>query len=485
MSGDGGGGGRPAPQNIEAEKGLLGIIMERNDALFDVTHLIGKADFYEPHHGELFTLMRDQIEQGKAATPTTLLHDTSQDADIGGILTSGYLATLLREAPPSSVVRDLARTVHDLAIRRKLIQVSQKVMDEAYSAPASITGVEIETRYHADASTLFSSLTEIGVRSFAEVGDQLLNRVADAARRETPLGIDLGLKALQELTGALLPGRLYTLAAAAGAGKTGLALQLAVTIARTDPVLFFSIEMDPEELATRHLSALSGVGGEKIERATINADDWGLLQDALKASKGLKLYLDGSTSPTVGAIRGKVIRMKRKTGVAVVIIDHMLYIARDPKLGEFDAARQNLQALKKMAKDLGVAVILLAHLKQSYMTLDKLRDPHDGDVYGGGAVPQESDVLVILHREEMMLGKRKPAPEDTKQVQDWEQKLLRATGKAKFILGKRRAGHSNGARTVGFEETSQHFSDTIPKSAIETLPTVGQQLGLETEDAPF
>lgn len=467
---------RPLPHNLEAERALLGIVIDTNSAIFDASHIVTKADFFEPFHGELWSLLRDMIETGREATPATLLHDMAQDTDIGGISASAYLRQLQDAAPHHTMIRTFARTIADLAMRRRFIQVIAQHMDEAYSAPATTSAQEIEARYHSLASSLFTTVQEAGLQTMQDVSKSLLTSTQKALQGERRLGIGTGLKALDDLWGPLLGGRLYSLSGPSGSGKTALAWQVARNVAEQQKelpeeergtVLFQTIEMDGEELVTRDLTGLTGTSGERIERADLSDGEFTKIVEAAHDHQyNLPLILDSSKHPTVGAIRGKAMRLKRLKGLKLLVIDHLRYIAPTGKVKDvFDQQLQDLQAINAIADDLDIPVILLVQLKATYaadLKFPNIREPNVGDIFNGAVVEQESDVVMIVHREEYMLARMEPPKSDTKHG-DWVTRLHASHGRAKLILNKRRGGHGYGSRMVGFNGPTQRFSDKLPE----------------------
>lgn len=470
---------RALPQSLDAERGLLGILMEQNDTLFEVSHIITKVDFIEPANGEIFTLIRDMVETGREAKPVTLLHDMSQDADIGGISASEYLTRLEKAAPPPSMARTFARTIRDLSMRRRLIGVASKHLDEAYSAPATISAQEIEMRYHAASSALFTTVQEAGMQTLGDVSGTLLKSTQNALQGNRRAGLSSGLKSLDDLWGTLLPGRLYGIAGASGSGKTALAWQIARQIENSQPegvtpppCLFESLEMDGEELATRDLTYLTGIPSERIERADLNEAEFEELVNARQAQqKNAAVVIDDRKGMTVGAIRGSALRLKRLRGLSALFIDHWRYLKPASSLDEMRSMNSDLRALNAIADDLGIPVILLAQFKAQYgqeMTTvkpgqaPKIREPNVGDIYYGAILEQECDNLLLVHREEYMLARMRPAESAEAQVRaDWQLAMQKAKGKATLILNKRRGGAGYGKRTIGFDAPTTRFSDTV------------------------
>lgn len=457
---------RNLPQNLDTERAILGIILAQNDALFDVSHLITKADFFEPMHGEIFTLLRDMIETGRVATPSTVLYDMSQDADIGGITAGAYLEQILRDAPHATLAKDFACTVRDLAMRRRLITVAEQHIDECFNAPATITAQEMEARYSAANSTLFATVQEAGMSPLGDIAMDLLKDTQKALQGDRRRGIGTGLKALDDLVGPLLGGRLLSLSGASGSGKTALAWQIAKYAADVDAsegaVLFESLEMDGAELATRDLTYMTGIPSERIERADLTESEFEQLVEAQMLQKKSNIIVDSRKSQTVGGIRGKAMRVKRLRGLKLLVIDHLRYLKPSGKSKElFDQQSEDLQAINAIADDLQVPVILLCQLKASYGSEKDIREPNVGDIFNGAVLEQESDILLLVHREEYMLARRKPA--EGSKIAEWSSAMQKSKGRAKLLLNKRRGGAGYGTRTIGFDAPTTRFTDEVPK----------------------
>lgn len=451
------------PNNLDAERGLLGAILRKNDAFYDVMEIITRADFFEPANGEIFLLMKDLIEQGKSVSALTLMHDYSQDSDIGGISASSYLKALAEDAPPPSVAKELAETIADLALRRRGIAVALDMARAFRTAPASTRAVEIRGKYDESFGTLFKNTQDLGIRAIGKIHEEVIRRAEEAYKNERPAGRRIGLAKIEELLGPWLPGRLYVGLGTPSAGKSILAQQFCEYDAEQPDgtSLLFEIEMEDEEISERALSARTGIGSDIIEQGKLDANQLGDLIQAAHDQRDRRFYVDGGTSPTVAIIRGKALRFKRLHGLTLLTIDQLIHMqSPDPKMKEHEAIRANLQGLKRMAKDLGIPVLVWGHLKQEYYNERVMRRPHQGDIYGGSAVWQEADVLFFLYRPEKMLENRRP-PTPGKDLDDWILQTEQWKSKAEIILGKRRGGASSGIRTIYIDTLTNQFTDNL------------------------
>jgi replicative DNA helicase len=463
------------PASLDAERSLLGIIISRNETLYEVSQTLLKADFFDNANGEIYDLLRDLIEGGRQVTASTLVHD-AQDAVIWGELkASQYLHGLERDAPAPALITGFARTIKETARRRRLIALGRDIQRIAVEAPASVSSDELRTKADEAVAAIFSDAADMGLRRLPEIGDTVLKRLQ---RKDEPVGMQLPLASMQNLTGALVPGRVYVLAGSPGSGKSALLLQVMQWAAEEKPGLMFSIEMDDEEQAERAMSTATGIKAERIERALVDDREFERLFNANEETRKSKLYIDGSSSPSMATIRGRALRLKKMVGLGLVGIDHAHYVARpDKRMGENDALDENLKAAKRMAKDLEVPVIVLAQFgTEALRDMAKWphRRPNQGDLLYSGIFDRHADVVMIVHRREAFLLRNEPTTAD-RHYQEWQDARVLEEGRGEFILTKRRGGQGFGRAQVGFEGGRVRFYDN-PGAVSRAVEPVGSLL---------
>lgn len=429
----------------------MGSIFLRNDVLFDVAEIVVQADFFEPKNGEIFILLKDQIMAGRSATPMTILHDLSQDSDVGGLRASEHLSKLYEAGIPRDQAVEAARVIRDTAIRRRLISAAEAMTLEAFSAPVSTSADIIRDRFAETIDALFPTLADLGVVPISKYGDMALNRIVQAHRIGRPLGLEWGIAAMTNIIGTALPGRLYSLAGASGAGKSALAQQVLEFICRPmdNPDdqkygLMVQAEMEGEEVAVRSLAAETGISGYDIDRGVVSDADFQLAFDANERLRGNGLMIDSGSSHSLRSIRAKAIRAKRKGRLHILAIDHVLYLEKEnPKMNDVEAIMPNMRGLKAIAKDLQIPVLILMPLKSSYsdaISNGIVRRPNLGDVHHPAAVDVNSDAIMFVHRPEYILKRNEPPKADTKKHGEWDIQALEWQGRAEFIKAKQRGG---------------------------------------------
>lgn len=456
------------PQNVRAERALLGVLLSDNDALFAIGDL-PSTDFSESYNGELYLLIRDQIEAGRTASAATIMHD-AQDAVIwGDMKASDYLFMLEREAPPSRMAPELARVIRDTALRSRVIQTAEEIAKRARDAPVSVPADELRSEIDEAMQGLFPTIGDMGIRKSADVGDEILRGLRE--NTGTTHGLNVGLARVQDLTGPLLPGKLYMVAAASGGGKSALIVQMARYMAKTGHTsLIFSMEMDAEEFVGRILASQTGIEAPMIEQSAINPSEYQLLADAVEDDRTANLYIDETSEPTMSLIRGRALRKKRLGGLDALFVDHIHYVKKpDRKMSEDEALNHNLRLAKATARDLHIPVVCACHFTSSslrFMEAWPHPRPKKGDILFSGTVDRHADVIVMLHRPEYFLLRAEPE-EDAKHRHEWAIRKENEKGTAELILGKRRGGKGYGIRKLYFDEKRVAFSDQKPKETVQ------------------
>jgi replicative DNA helicase len=450
---------RQPPHNLEAEQALLGAIMVNNEACDRVTTFLAPEHFFEPVHARIFEAASSLIRMGKLANPVTLKAFFENDATLKEIGGPAYLARLAASATTIINAEEYGRTIHELAQRRKLINVGTDIVNEAFdndvenSARAMIEKAE---------STLYS-LAEVdkygkGFQRFANALTDAIDMAAAAFQRDGHLsGLSTGLRDLDEKLGGLQSSDLLILAGRPAMGKTALATNIAYNVAKAyDPeympdgslkvknggvVAFFSLEMSSEQLATRIIAEQSGISSERIRRGKITEDEFHRLVEVSQELQSLPLYIDATGGLTIAQVAARARRMKRQRGLGLMVVDYLQLLAgsaRKAAEGRVQEVSEITVGLKALAKELNVPIVALSQLSRQVEARDDKR-PQLSDLRESGSIEQDADVVMFVYREEYYLSKKEPHP-GTPEYIKWQEEAARAHGKAEVIIGKQRHG---------------------------------------------
>jgi replicative DNA helicase len=465
---------RHVPYDIEVEQALLGAMFVDNQSIERVSALLRAEHFYDPLHQRLFEAMSAGFERGgMVVTPLTLHAQMKADpglVEVGGL---SYFANLAAAAPALPNVRDYARILHDLWVRRGLIRIGEDIVNTAYEAPlekppqAQIEEAEkalyrvAETSQYGDGPIAFSESLKRTVEN-AEKAQQRGGRIS---------GIATGFADLDSVLGGLQPSDLIILAGRPGMGKTSLATNLAfnaarywlqdkeagVAISKGAPILFFSLEMAAQQLSARILAEQTEIEMWKIRNGRFSDNEWEKFVLKMQELSTLPLYIDDSGGISIAQIAARSRRLKREKGIGAVIIDHIQLVAPARR---FENRVQEItdisKGLKVLAKELDVPVIALSQLSRGVDSRDDKR-PVLSDLRESGSIEQDADVVMFVYREAYYLKTRKPDESDP-EFTKWSEKMERVEHLADLLIEKHRHGPTSKIELF-FDDRFTRFKD--------------------------
>jgi len=472
---------RMPPHSHEAEQALLGAILANNRAFEKVSDFLRPEHFAEPAHARIFEAAGKLIARGQIADIVTLrafLEQESALAELGGV---AYLAELAAAAITIVNAQEYGRLIHDLHLRRELIDIGEDVVNTAYrpdpDAPA-LEAIESAEQRLYDLAT--SGEADRGFRQFKTTLASAIAMAEAAYRREGHLaGLSTGLDDLDKLLGGLHPSDLLILAGRPGMGKTALATNIAFRAAerRADDagqkgspgVGFFSLEMSAEQLATRILSEKSGVNSEKIRRGDLSGSDFEKVVLAARELESLNLYIDDTPALSVSAVRSRARRLQRQQGLDLIVVDYLQLLR--PTSGGSSRPENRVQEisditrnLKAIAKELNVPVLALSQLSRAVEQREDKR-PQLSDLRESGTIEQDADVVMFVFREEYYLERAEPSqrPDEAQEkfndrYAHWQDRLKNAQALAELHIAKQRHGPT-GKVLLHFESATTRFSN--------------------------
>lgn len=450
---------RQPPHNLQAEQALLGALMANNRAYDRVALFLRPEHFIDPTHAAIYAEIQIAIESGRLADALTLndrFRNTDVLADVGG---TAYLAQLLTAMVGIMNAGEYGRAIYDAWVRRQLIDAAAQLFTDAYTG-------DTDTRDRAAlaVSRIDSAIEAQGAsnrptgRMLIDAVDAALTNADEAASRGGPIGLSTGFPALDKKLLGLRDGNFYVLAGRPGMGKSALAMGIAENTARfcvedlaekgeKSGVLFVSLEMSDEDLATRSLASHTGMPSEKLLTGQHEpyVDELLAARDRLS---NIPLLIEDVPGIRMAEIRLKCRAAQRRLGrLRLIIIDH-LHIVR-PEAGESGAwaVGQISNAMKRLAKEFNCPVVALAQLNREVEKRDDKR-PTQADLRYAGEIEQDADVIAFIYREEYYLEKT-PLPERkhgesitifNDRLEADTNRRSKAANKAEIIIDKNRQG---------------------------------------------
>jgi replicative DNA helicase len=485
---------RTPPSNTEAEQALLGAIFRNNLAYGRVSDFLLPEHFSYAVHQRIYAAITKLIERGQPANPTTLKNLFDQDGALAELGGAEYLKQLADSAVTIINAEDYGRRIHDLHLRRQLIDLGEDVVNDAFRHDLDDDAVNQIERAEARLFELASSgQAEGGLRPLdAALRNALEMAEAAFQRSGRTVGVGTGFIDLDKKLGGLHPSDLIILAGRPSMGKTSLATNIAFNaakayvagvgpdgrkIAEDGAVIgFFSLEMSAEQLATRILAEESEVSSDRIRRGDVRREDFDRFVAASQRLSTVPLYIDDTPALSIAALRTRARRLKRQQGLGVIVIDY-LQLLRPAGGGRGSENRvqeisEITRGLKAIAKELEVPVLALSQLSRAVEQREDKR-PQLADLRESGSIEQDADVVMFIFREEYYLSRGAPTerPEETQdkfndRYQRWLDRSNEVAGLAEVIIAKQRHGPI-GTVKLHFEAETTKFDNFIGS---ENLP---------------
>ena len=465
---------RKPPSSVEAEQAVLSAIITNNRALEKVCDFLKPEHFVEVMHQKIYDACLRLSEKGHVVDTITLKNFLEGNGTLdmaGGV---EYLTQLASSSISIVNVVDYARLVYECAIKRNLIEIGTDIVNNAYGGSDNDDEEEMtaDKQIESAEGQLYSLATSGEIQSGPEKLESTLVEtiqiIEDAFRADSSIsGISTGLKDLDKRIGGLHPSDLLVIAGRPGMGKTAFALNIAVNVANEvlnhrgperlqGPVLFFSLEMSADQLASRVLSFEAEVNGNSMRNGDISEEQFNKLVEYQRALKDLPLFLDDTPGITVPMMRARARRLKRQHGhISLILVDYIQLIEGTGKNNE-DRVRlvsAVTRGLKMLAKELDVPVIALSQLSRKVEDRDD-KTPQLSDLRESGSIEQDADCVMFVYRKSYYLDKEVNRivadKENGDMLPEYEKKLKEfneTKNMAEIIIAKQRHGPTGTVKT--------------------------------------
>jgi len=397
-------GDRLPPQNLEAERSVLGSILLDNEVLHDVVTFLRVQDFYRDAHQVIYAAIRDMYDRSKGIDVVTLsaeLDQRGQLKDVGG---DDTLEQIVTSVPHAANAKYYAELVKEKSVNRQLIENATEIIRDGYSN--QFTADELLESAERKIFNIGEDQIRGEILELKEVVKEAMDQIA--ARADTGghavTGVASGLVDLDDITGGFHPGQLIVLAARPSMGKTAMALNICdhAAINLKIPVLFTSLEMVYLEIGERLLCSRSRIDGDKIRRGI------GLgmreMQQLTRAYRELsndgKIFIDDTPARNMMQISASARRFKRRNEIGLIIVDYIQLIdSEESRDSRQEQIAKISRRLKTLARDLKLPVIALSQLNRAVENREDKR-PRMADLRESGAIEQDADIVLLLHRPE-------------------------------------------------------------------------------------
>ncbi len=395
--------GKIPPQALDLEEAVLGAMMLEKNAAIEILDLLKPDSFYVEAHQKIYKAISDLSSDYKPVdmlTVTEELRKNNQLDEVGGAY---YVSKLTSNIGSAVHLEFHARIIAQKYIQRELIRVASDIQKQAYD-----DGVDILDLLNFSESSIFQ-LAEGNIKSetikISEVLNQAIEKIEEASKREDNLsGIPSGFTSMDRVTSGWQASDLVIIAARPSMGKTAFVLSMArnMTVNHKVPVAIFSLEMSVLQLVNRLIAAETELPSEKLRSGRLEEFEWQQLEMKIKSLNDAPLYIDDTPAITLFELRAKCRRLKTQNDIQMIIIDYLQLMTGPPETkGNREQEVSTIsRGLKAIAKELDVPIMALSQLNRSVEMRAGDKRPQLSDLRESGAIEQDADLVLFIHRPE-------------------------------------------------------------------------------------
>lgn len=383
----------PSPHSIEVEQALMCCCLIDPDALAQIYGRIHKDMFYDRRHALIFSALTTLFDRGMDIDILTVSDHLRRKRDLESIGGDSYLASLTSTtATGTHVIRyaDQVKEYYSLRKIIKIMEIKKKLIDHGEESSVIAEGLINEI------SNLNSEVTNSMNVEFKDVAKEVVKEIKktmdDEVKDKYKDWIKTGIPKLDTWLGGIRPGRMYTIAASPGSGKSDASMNWALNFSRSCPVGFISAEMSAKDLALRTMAMMAQIDSKAAELGTLTKAQYNEFVKVLNINR-YPIIINDKSGPTAPFVRSQAVTMKAQKGIKVLFIDHLQEFKFHTKSSDdYKRWADITHDLRNIGKDLDIAIILINQLVKSVR--QEKRSPRLGDVKGSGE--EDSDVILLL-----------------------------------------------------------------------------------------
>ena len=432
---------RLPPQSIEAEMSLLGSMMLDREAVGDVLSIIRREDspwFYRPDHRVLFETLLDLYDANQPIDLVILAEELKRRNLLEQVGGADYIVACAQSVPTSVNAEHYAKIVRDKGLLRDLIRCAGEIAEEAYSdseASANVLDQAEQKLFSVTERRVSGRVTPL-----AELIREVDRLVKEGVHHQIT-GLATGFTELDDLTTGFQPGDMIIVAGRPSMGKTALGLNMAEQMAVTDgrPVAFFSMEMSGQQVAQRLVCSRARIDSQRFRRRMLDSGEREQFAYACAVMADAPLYIDDTPGMTVMELRAKARRLWMKERIEAIFVDYLQLMYTPGVENRQQEIAVISRGLKSLGRELSIPIIAMAQLNR--MPEGRTgNQPRMSDLRESGAIEQDADVVLLLHREEY-----------------YKRDDPTLKGKAELIVAKQRNGPT-AAVDLQFDHQSTRFN---------------------------
>lgn len=387
--------GKIPPQAVDLEEVVLGAILIDEKGMQEVADFIRPDHFYKDAHRYLYEACYSLFQERNPIDLITVSQQLRKMEKLEAVGGDHYVIGLTQKVASSAHIEYHSRIIVQKYIQRSLIKFSNRIIELSYSD--DVDAIELIEHTYSQLNTISSEVVGTEASRISELTEQVIEKGRAIFQGDISPGISTPITNLTNKMGGFRSPELIILAARPGMGKTSFALSCAVHAAKLGiPSVFFSLEMDKEQMVSRILSSEAEIPGDRFNSKGLDNEELIKVHSKVKEVNDLPIFIDDTDISTVEQVRIKANKLKNEHGIGFIIIDYLQLMSSDAKSREQEIAKIS-RGLKLLAKELKIPVIALSQLTREVEKRPSKR-PQLSDLRESGAIEQDADVVMFLFR---------------------------------------------------------------------------------------
>ncbi|MCC6691471.1 MAG: replicative DNA helicase [Bacteroidia bacterium] len=396
--------GKMPPQAVDLEETVLGALMLEKDALTNVIDILQPKTFYKEAHERIFGAIKRLFEKSEPVDILTVTQELKKTGELEIAGGAYYITQLTNRVASAANAEFHARIIVQKFIQRELIRISTETIRDAYEETSDVFDL-----LDAAESNLYSVVSGTIRKEYDKMSSLIgkaIQQIETARNQQTGVtGVESGFTDLDRVTSGWQNSDLIIIAARPAMGKTALVVSLArnAAVDFSKPVAIFSLEMSSIQLVNRLISSEAEISAEKLKKGQLEDHEFHQLNTKINKLAEAPLFIDDTPALTIFELRAKARRLKQQHNISLIVVDYLqlMQAGGDNKTGNREQEISTIsRSLKSLAKELEIPVIALSQLSRAVETRGGDKKPQLSDLRESGAIEQDADMVLFIHRPE-------------------------------------------------------------------------------------
>lgn len=396
--------GKMPPQAADLEEVVLGALLLEKNAILEVIDILKPESFYKEEHRKIYQAALSLSINTQPIDIMTVTEELRKSGDLETVGGPYYITQLTSRVASAANIEFHARIIAQKAIQRDLINITSEIQTKAYD-----NSIDVDDLLDFSERQLFN-LSYGNIKKEASKIDNIMKaaikEIEEAGKREDGLsGVPCGFTKLDRMTSGWQRSDMIIVAARPSMGKTSFVLSMARNIAINHKrgIAFFSLEMSSLQLVNRLIVAESEIPHDRIKTGRLLKREWDQLEYKTRELFEAPIFIDDTPAISIFELRAKCRRLKMQYDIDLIVIDYLQLMTVGGDMRSINREQEVSmisRALKAIAKELNVPVIALSQLNRSVEMRSGDKRPQLSDLRESGAIEQDADLVLFIHRPE-------------------------------------------------------------------------------------